>query len=105
MTIILHPDAEEELAKIIESLDEETPRVAERFAEVYRATLVQIQENPAGFSPAEDAPRGEAIRYALVGPFSYRVVFAASESLVVVLAIAHLRRKPGYWRRRLRDSI
>jgi len=39
------------------------------------------------------------IRQLPVNDFPYHVVFKRFAERVVVLAIAHDRRKPGYWRR------
>ncbi len=34
--------------------------------------------------------------------FPYNVVFAAIDENIVVLAVAHQRRRPGYWRHRVK---
>jgi toxin ParE1/3/4 len=39
-------------------------------------------------------------RYRLSG-FPYALVYVERPESIVVIAVAHLRRRPGYWRRRL----
>ncbi len=39
----------------------------------------------------------------LVERFHYDVIYIVRDDEVLVVAVAHQRRKPGYWRRRLTD--
>jgi plasmid stabilization system protein ParE len=54
----------------------------------------------AAAAPAAGAPLGGAIRRRLVPGFPYQVVYRADVAPLRVLAVAHLRRRTGYWRRR-----
>jgi plasmid stabilization system protein ParE len=40
------------------------------------------------------------VRRALVDRFPYAVVYRHEREAVQVLAVAHVRKRPGYWRRR-----
>jgi hypothetical protein len=40
----------------------------------------------------------------VVERFHYDVIYLAREEIVLIVAIAHHKRKPGYWRRRLKDT-
>jgi hypothetical protein len=45
------------------------------------------------------------VRRALVGPrFPYSVVYLEDEDEIWVLAVAHAKRRPGYWRGRLKKK-
>ena len=65
--------------------------------------VVCIEAAIAGASRTPDLHRrvrGD-IRRALVRRFPYGVFFVADDSELLVLAIAHDRRSPGYWESRL----
>ena len=50
--------------------------------------------------PESGSPLGSTVRAAIVANFPFWVVYQASVSEVLILAIAHQRRRPGYWLRR-----
>lgn len=45
---------------------------------------------------------GEEVRRCRLSRFPYAVIYAIEGEDIVVLAISHLHRQPGYWRDRLR---
>jgi toxin ParE2 len=49
-------------------------------------------------------PLGEDIRRYRLSRFPYGVIYAIESGDIVVLAIAHLHRKPDYWRDRLQKT-
>ena len=67
----------------------------ERFTHALEAALRLAREMPHAGSPDE---RGN--RRILVHGFPYAVCYRVSETEIVVLAVAHTSRKPGYWERR-----
>jgi hypothetical protein len=52
---------------------------------------------------AEDEMQAAAVFYEAqrVARFPYRVYFRSRESGLVIVAVAHYRRRPGFWRSRL----
>ena len=61
------------------------------------ATLTQVGEAPRSFTLV--GPGGR-YRRALVARFPYQLIFELGDEHVRVLAVAHLRRQPGYWKGR-----
>jgi plasmid stabilization system protein ParE len=55
-------------------------------------TLRRILRFPLASTEIEDG-----IRRALVSRFPYAIIYGIDEDLIVVLAVAHLRRHPRYW--------
>jgi plasmid stabilization system protein ParE len=51
--------------------------------------------------PERGAPRSKSTRRWLVKGFPFGVIYRASDSEVVVVAVAHQRRQPDYWVRRV----
>ena len=77
---------------------ERDPEVASRFLrEVFRA-IALVESFPRTGGPVFGVDEAD-IRQLPVNNFPYHIVFRRFAERTVVLAIAHDRRRPGYWRR------
>lgn len=72
--------------------------VARRFTDEVGRTLELIERFPLTGAPVPGV-EDRNVRRLPVHNFPYHVVFIALSDRVSVLAIAHDRRKPGYWKR------
>ena len=63
-----------------------------RFGNEIRQALLRIQQYPKVWS----AERKE-IRRCFVHKFPYKIIYSIQKEIIVVLAFAHLHRKPDYW--------
>ena len=61
-----------------------------------RKACDQISERPL----ANRLVRG-AIRRKIVGRFPYSILYRMDKDEIIVVAVAHQRRRPGYWRGRM----
>lgn len=97
MVLLVHDDARSELVAAGAWYFERNPHVAERFSAAVSELFDRICASPMQF-PAWDSET----RSALVEGFPFHVVFRLNSSAetVEILAVAHARRRPGYWRRR-----
>jgi plasmid stabilization system protein ParE len=68
---------------------------AERFSVAVETALSRVAGNPDQFAEI-DARHRECI----VRRFPFRIVFRVEASRIVVVAIAHAKRRPGYWKGR-----
>jgi plasmid stabilization system protein ParE len=91
----IHPSAENEL------------RVAAQFYEARlaglgEAFLVEVGRSfdRAHHSPESGAPCYGRYRRLMIRRFPYSVVYEVLADAILILAVAHHRRKPGYWLRR-----
>jgi plasmid stabilization system protein ParE len=75
---------------------ERNPEVADRFVLEVERTFELVERFPATGARIPLVP-GKARRLPVAG-FPYHVVFEELIDRVEVLAIAHDRRRPGYWR-------
>ena len=67
------------------------------FFEAVAATLSRIENNPdIGTTISADGQT----RRALVAKFPYQIVYRLRPTEIVIVAIAHLKRRPGYWKSR-----
>jgi plasmid stabilization system protein ParE len=77
-----------------------TPGTGERLVDLVDETVDKIADAPTMFPQDRETPN---VRRARVPKYPYTLIFMVHDDvLVVLLALAHGRRKPGYWRRRLR---
>jgi plasmid stabilization system protein ParE len=72
--------------------------VAQRFTDEVARTLELIERFPATGAPVPGVSDNQ-VRRLPVHNFPYHIVFITLPDRVSVLAIAHDRRKPGYWTR------
>lgn len=92
--------AEEELQAAVAWYEEQRPGLGkEFFAEVGRV-LSLILRNPAMGSPVPRVRAEYGTRRVPLRRFPYFVMYRKREDAIYVVAFAHARRKPGYWRHR-----
>lgn len=95
MKLEFHPEAEQEFLEAAAHYETEIPGLGERFhAEVNRATDLLLQYPEIG--PIVDAP----LRKLVLDRFPYFLIYRISAETVRVLAVAHEKRRPGYWQAR-----
>ena len=95
--ILFRPAAARALAADVRYYDEQYAGRGQRFAEAVDRTLGLVSEWPLAF-PILYEPD---IRSAKVAKFPYRIVYVIVASNIDVVAVAHAKRRPGYWRTRL----
>jgi len=60
-----------------------------------------IEQQPLRFPTSDESPDGVDVRECFVRGFPYIVCYEIRGVDVLVLAVAHAGRRPGYWRRRI----
>jgi plasmid stabilization system protein ParE len=71
------------------------------FFDAVDAALDQIARLPKAGALVQRVPIDLQVRRAPVARFPYHIVYLETPSTIRVLAIAHDRRRPGYWTSRL----
>lgn len=94
--IVVHESAEEELNVAAVFYESHETGLGEEFLQDLSQSFRRIKEHPFSYAIHFDEYR----RY-LMGRFPYAVVYGIEGQLVLVFAVAHLRRRPGYWRDRV----
>lgn len=61
------------------------------------ATVDLIERQPESGTAAYADPQ---TRRVLVARFPYQIVYRLDDNEIVILAVAHLKRRPGYWKHR-----
>lgn len=94
MTLRFHPAAQDELIESALYYEAARAGLGGTFRKAVRAVLDRLIENP------ELGESQHGMRRLTVAGFPYDLVYRVTTSDVEVLAVAHHRRRPGYWRRR-----
>ncbi len=89
--------AKEELAAAIAWYEEQRPGLGGELLDEVDATFLRILEGPDMSTPVPACPPDLPARRLFVKRFPYSVVFLESGQDVLVIAVAHLKQKPGYW--------
>ena len=97
MHLELHPEARAELRSAALWYDEQRSGLADEFIAEVSATL-DCGRAPESY-PAWPRTRaaGSSIRKATIQRFPYVIAFEKHEQHVLVLAVAHAKRRPLYW--------
>lgn len=95
--ISIHDAAEAELAEAASFYESRTAGLGHAFLDEFEKSLARLSADPEAFPKI-----GQDVRRLIVRRFPYSVFFAVeSEDFIRVLAVAHQKRRPGYWRNRL----
>jgi hypothetical protein len=78
--------------------------LGDEFLEALSATFEQIEGSPRSFARLETYNGPRMIRRALLRRFPYMVIFEERGESVLAIAVAHVRRHPGYWTKRLSSN-
>lgn len=89
-------EAAEELEAIARYYEEQRIGLGRAFLAEIRRAKTRIQERPL----ASRIERGE-VRARSVARFPYRIYYRARDIEIVIVAIGHRRRRPGFWQARV----
>jgi plasmid stabilization system protein ParE len=96
MSVRLLESAQAELDDAIAWYASQAPGLGDAFLIETLKTLKLIEQYPKAWHPLI-----QQIRRCRLRRFPYSVIYAQEGSDLLVLAVAHQHRKPGYWRTRL----
>ena len=90
-----HPDAETEMIAAAAYYEAQQPELGRRFLAAVQDAINRILFNPRLY-PVVDRD----VRRCLTKTFPFGVLFRELPNKVVILAVMHLHREPGYWKNR-----
>ena len=92
---LLHP-AEQEMLDAAAYYESRVPGLGAAFLDKVASAVVDIAEGPQRWTVIQPH-----IRRRLIHRFPYGLLYRVDPDEIVVLAIAHLHRRPTYWMERL----
>jgi toxin ParE1/3/4 len=96
-----HPEAQAEFAADVDWYDDREVGVGGRFAKAAREAIDAAVHDPAAWAAWPGWGREPVVRSKGVDGFPFRVVYFVQDDLLTIVAVAHSKRRPGYWRERV----
>jgi len=96
----LSPEAVAELTQAEEWYQGRAGLGAE-FVRAVRAAAARIASRPRSFPMPAFVPAEAGVRHCSLERFPYMIYFVELDSEIRILAVAHIRRRPGYWKSRI----
>ncbi|HEX8434878.1 type II toxin-antitoxin system RelE/ParE family toxin [Archangium sp.] len=98
--LTLSVPAREELRAAVSWYEERSPGLGQELLAAARECFRLIREQPGVGSPVPGVAESVGARRVALKRFPYTVVYVELGEELRVLAFAHMRRRPGYWRNR-----
>jgi toxin ParE1/3/4 len=94
-----HPEALEEFKDAAQYYAGRQEYLELRFIAAVETVLKRIQQNPEWARIFEDD-----IRRSLIHVFPYAVLYSIEPDYLLIIAVMHCNREPGYWRHRVKPK-
>ena len=94
--VTFHPDAEREYLTSLDWYRERSIEAALDFEKEFQHVIARIREAPERWPSYSAACRRYVFRQ-----FPFSIVYQVFSDEILVVAVAHGHRRPGYWKKRL----
>jgi len=98
MKYVFHPEALQEYAKATEYYTNIYAELGETFLDEIEMRIGQIIAHPYAWQFIE-----EDVRRHLVHKFPFGIYYTIEGDYILIVAIMHMSRKPGYWKTRIQS--
>ena len=94
------PEADEEFREASRYYENEAPGIGLAFiAEVHRVISV-VTTHPRAAKKVRGTVRSKVLYH-----FPYSLLYSIESDLILIVAVAHHKKRPTYWRRRLKTAV
>ena len=100
-SVRFHPLAAAEVAATAMVYATHRPQLGIDFTGAVRAAVTSIHRRPTGHPPCPGVPADLGVRRVRLLRFPYNLVYCATTTEILILAVAHQRRAPDYWGHRI----
>ena len=94
--VTLHEEADAEVNEAAKYYEEREPGLGLLFLAAVEEAVEKVLANPEAFQLV-----GDEIRRKIIGRFPYSLLYVIEPDRIRVIAVAHQKRRPGYWNHRL----
>ena len=99
MNFEFHPEALEEYQEASLYYAERDPQLARRFIQSVEEAISRVVDSPERWRIIE-----EDVRRCLTRVFPYGILYTIEMDYVLIVAVMHCSREPGYWKHRISRS-
>jgi len=92
------PEAEKEFREAARYYENEAPGVGLAFIIEVRKAVDAIAARPLSYPKVIGSIRKHVLNH-----FPYNLLYSVEADMILVVAVAHQKRRPTYWRRRMRN--
>lgn len=96
MKFTFHPEARFELIQSVDFYEEQQPKLGLKFLEEIYSSIQRIVEYPIAFPVYS-----QNTRKCITNKYPFAIIYQIRKDEIFITAIAHLARKPDYWRKRI----
>ena len=94
------PEVDAEVHAAAQWYEDHQPGMADRFLDAVLAAQFEIEKYPLRFPPPPGVRTTRPVRRRLLDGFPYTMIYELRDDELLILAIAHTSRQPGYWKNR-----
>jgi plasmid stabilization system protein ParE len=95
ISVVFDPDARAEFLEAVQYYEDSQGGLGRRFRVAVESAVKSIVENPFRYRVLHPPFR----RY-LLPNFPYAIIYCIEPENILIIAVAHTKRKPGYWIKR-----
>jgi toxin ParE1/3/4 len=95
MKYVFHPEALNEYAEAVQYYMQQRKEIAQAFINAVEDSIYRIKESPSRWGIVD-----EDVRRCLTRKFPYGILYTVEEDYILILAVMHCSREPGYWKER-----
>lgn len=96
MNFAVDQDAKREVADAAAYYTARAASAGKDFETEFKAALERILDRPNAWPPV-----GRGLRRCLLSNFPYQIVYRVEGEVIRIYAVAHVKRRPNYWRKRV----
>ena len=95
MRYVFHPEALTEYADAVQYYTEQRAGIAQLFIDAIEDVVYRIRESPEHYAVID-----EDVRRCMTRKFPYQILYTIEPDYILILAVMHCSREPGYWKKR-----
>ena len=95
MRYVFHPEAFTEYAEAVQYYTKQRIEIAQAFIDAVEDAVCRIRESPTRYIVID-----EDIRRCMTRKFPYGIIYTTEQDYILILAVMHCSREPGYWKSR-----
>jgi toxin ParE1/3/4 len=95
MKYVFHPEALTEYAEAVQYYMGQRTEIAQSLINAIEDAIYRIRESPTRYGEID-----EDVRRCMTRKFPYGILYIIEPDYILILAVMHCSREPGYWKNR-----